>query len=125
MDIFLLRSLQFIRMGRLLIAGRYRIEATLGRGGGGAVFLVRETLQDDSPLALKRVNIPAGGSSPALADLKNEFATLSLLKHPHLAEVFDFEVTPQEMFFTSEWVEGTDILRWSAHADFNSIFALL
>lgn len=108
-----------------LIAGRYRIQTALGHGGGGRVLLVRDTLQGGRPVALKMVGIPGQGPSPLLADLKNEFATLSLLRHRNLARVFDFGITRKEMYFTSEWVRGKDLLEATRHADFNAIFDLV
>lgn len=108
-----------------LIAGRYEVQAALGRGGGGRVLLVRDILQGGRPAALKMVGIPRGGASPLLADLKNEFTTLSLLRHRNLARVFDFGITRKEMYFTSEWVDGKDLLAATRHADFNAIFDLI
>ncbi len=108
-----------------LIAGRYRIKTALGQGGGGRVLLVRDTLQGGRPVALKMVRIPRRGPSPLLADLKNEFATLSLLRHRNLARVLDFGITRKEMYFTSEWVDGKDLLAATRHADFNTIFDLI
>ncbi|MCE9624345.1 MAG: serine/threonine protein kinase [Deltaproteobacteria bacterium] len=107
-----------------LIAGRYQRVRSLGRGGGGAVYLVQDTLEGGRILALKMVE-KAKGVDLALADLKNEFATLSLLQHPNLASVRDFGVTEKEMFFTSEWVDGKDFLDATLHADLNSTFQLV
>ena len=107
-----------------LIAGRYRRLRALGRGGGGAVYLVEDCLADQEKLALKVVE-KVSGLGPALADLKNEFATLSLLQHPHLAAVKDLGSTEQELYFTSEWVDGEDFLAATSRADLNRVFQLL
>ena len=107
------------------IADRYEVRSLLGRGGGGLVYLVADSLRGNRQLALKMVGIPKGGSSAMMADLKDEFATLSLLKHPNLAQVHDFGVTKTEMYFTSEWVPGKDLLTAVDQTDFNAIFDLL
>ena len=110
---------------RTFIAGRYEILDSLGQGGGGKVFLVHDTMQGNRRVALKTVGIPRKGFSPLLADLKNEFTTLSLLRHPNLARVFDFGTTKTEMYFTSEWVDGKNLAQATEHSDFNAVFAVL
>ncbi len=104
------------------IAGRYRMLRSLGIGGGGAVYLVMDMMAGERLVALKKVEGDGGGSA---ADLKNEFATLSLLHHPNLAAVYDFGVTEDGMYFTSEWVDGRDILQATLPADLNTVFQLL
>lgn len=108
----------------LEIAGRYRVVRPLGQGGGGAVYLVQDRLAGERPMALKLVE-GLSESAPAVADLKNEFSTLSLLRHPHLAAVYDLGATDREMFFTSEWIDGRDILQATQDADLNTVFQLL
>lgn len=108
----------------LEIAGRYRVVRPLGQGGGGAVYLVQDLFAGERTMALKLVEGPSE-SAPAVADLKNEFSTLSLLRHPHLAAVYDFSATGREMFFTSEWIDGRDILQATQNADLNTVFQLL
>ncbi len=108
----------------LEIAGRYRVLRPLGRGGGGAVYLVQDLLAGERPMALKLVE-GLSESAPAVADLKNEFSTLSLLRHPHLAAVYDLGATDREMFFTSEWIDGRDLLQATGEADLNTVFQLL
>ncbi|HEX5035503.1 MAG TPA: protein kinase, partial [bacterium] len=106
------------------IAGRYRRLRALGRGGGGAVYLVEDSLGEPEKLALKVVEkVP--GLDPAMADLKNEFATLSLLQHPNLAAVRDFGSTEKEVYFTAEWVDGEDFLAATSGADLNRVFQLI
>lgn len=107
-----------------LIADRYRRIRELGRGGGGAVYLVEDSLADQGKLALKVVE-KVGELDPALADLKSEFATLSLLQHPNLAAVKDFGSTESEVYFTGEWVDGEDFLAATSGADLNRVFQLI
>lgn len=106
------------------IAGRYRVLRSLGQGGGGAVYLVNDLSAGERPLALKMVAGAEGGSQ-AVTDLKNEFSTLSQLRHPNLAAVYDFDAAEEGMFFTSEWIDGRDILEAARHADLNTVFQLV
>ncbi len=108
-----------------ILSGRYRIEGTLGKGAGGTVHAVVDLQEGDKPLALKWVEIPKKGETPLLEDLKNEFATLSLLSHPNLAQVYDFGSTEKAVYFSSEYVDGRDILEATREADLNTVFHLI
>ncbi|HKX13420.1 MAG TPA: serine/threonine-protein kinase, partial [bacterium] len=107
------------------IARRYKVLGCLGRGNGCTVYLVSDAIRGGRHLALKAARIPKSGSSSWLTDLRDEFATLSLLRHPNLARVHDFGNTATEMYFTSEWVDGRDILAATEGLDFNLVFSLL
>ncbi len=95
---------------------RYRVLRTLGRGGMGEVFLVRDrTGKIGGDLALKRCRAPAG--SEQRARFQREFATLAKLASPALPQVKDFGASAPDFFwFTYAYVPGEDIFTWSAHA---------
>ncbi len=66
------------------------------------------------------------GHDPLLIQtLKHEFATLTSLFHPNLAQVEDFGMTDQEIFFTSEYVEGRDLLAAAGERNLNTVFQLV
>ncbi len=97
-----------------IIAGRYRVERELGRGGMGVVYLVNEQGQD-RPLALKVLSRVY--SESALRHFEQEFRTLTRLAHPNLTEVYEFGRTTGEddrdvPFFTMELVDGESIDRY-------------
>jgi len=107
------------------VAGeRYQVVRTLGQGGGGEVFLVKDMAAGGRTVALKSVS-GVKRDAPALIDLKNEFSTLSLLHHPNLAGVYDFGVTEQGMYFTSEWIDGSDLVAAASGRDLNTVFQLI
>jgi tetratricopeptide (TPR) repeat protein len=88
-----------------LVAGRYRIVSTLGRGGFGEVYRVRDE-RDGSERALKLHRMGAA-DEVARAALKGEFALLGTLRHPHIARVFDFgHLDGGIAFFTQELLAG-------------------
>lgn len=106
------------RMG--LVAGRYQLQATLGKGGMGVVFAALDRLTNER-VALKRVIAPTNdlwfNSRPeANADLRialaHEFRTLAALRHPHIITVLDYGFnTAGQPFFTMPLVNrGQDIL---------------
>ncbi|MBI5160343.1 MAG: serine/threonine protein kinase, partial [Micrococcales bacterium] len=96
------------------ILGRYEVVRQLGEGGGGAVYLVTDRFADGKAVALKRIHDARdeilGGT------LRREFQVLAALRHPSLAEVYDFgeigpgEDVPPGLFFTREHIEGAPLL---------------
>jgi tetratricopeptide (TPR) repeat protein/tRNA A-37 threonylcarbamoyl transferase component Bud32 len=101
-----------------MIDGRYRVVRELGSGGMGVVYLVEDTHEADRRLALKSIR-PDPLDSRVAASLKREFLALAALAHPGLAMVHDFGVDPEsrEWFFTSEFVDGIDLLEAAGRLD--------
>ncbi|MBI4587021.1 MAG: protein kinase [Planctomycetes bacterium] len=95
---------------------RYRVVKELGSGGMGSVFLVEDLLNANRLLALKQLRRDRAGAKSA-SILKNEFLALSQLIHPNLARVFDFghDRRTSEYFFTSEYVDGIQLLKATRH----------
>ena len=90
------------------IANRYEVIRTLGRGAGGEVHLVRDAFSPGRPLALKTLR---GDEEQLVAALRREFQVLAALRHPQLAQVFDFgRIEASEggpaTFMTREYLEG-------------------
>ncbi|RLB54731.1 MAG: hypothetical protein DRJ42_08270 [Deltaproteobacteria bacterium] len=93
-----------------LIADRYRVTGMLGRGGFGEVYEVADQQRSGHLLALKMHRFH--GTSTALDAIKGEFALLSNLTHPNLAQVFDFGYVGDDVaFFTQEVVAGCPLGR--------------
>ena len=91
-----------------VVAGRYRVEQLLGRGGMGAVYKVRD-LSSGEPLALKRLNPDA---RPGLAELlEREYCTLARLHHPRIVHVFEYGIDQGTPFYTMELLSGADLSR--------------
>ncbi|MGQ9591992.1 MAG: protein kinase domain-containing protein, partial [Planctomycetota bacterium] len=91
------------------LQGRYEVVRELGRGGMGAVFLVADRRRGGRLLALKKVRVSPTDAEAAEA-LRNEFLAVASLRHPGLAEIYDFGIdrSSSEYFFTSEFVQGTN-----------------
>jgi hypothetical protein len=87
------------------IAGRYRVEGTLGSGGMARVYRVTDNASGRD-LALKLLFV----STPAVTALfEREFHTLIQLSHPRVIEVYDFGVDRQGSFYTMELLDGGDL----------------
>jgi predicted ATPase/Tfp pilus assembly protein PilF len=104
-----------------LINGRYRIVRVLGRGGMGKVALARDLAEGSREIALK--SVPREQGRDDYAHMQHEFLTLSRLRHPNLAEVYDFGVIEGtgDVFFTTEFVDGIDLLEASAKATWREL----
>lgn len=96
----------------------YKILDLLGEGGTSAVYLANDGKRE---VALK---ILGEEVDPAFKEkyvqiLKNEFDVLSKLRHPNIAEVYDFEYSRglNKYFFTTEYIKGTDIYNFTENTD--------
>jgi len=97
--------------------------ASVGKGGMGEVLRVEDLLHERKIVALKRFRIDAAKDAVDL--FRQEFLTLTQLRHPNVAQVFDFGTIPEtgEAYFTTELVPGielfeaTDGISWEALVD--------
>src|SRR5215510_7354833 len=89
-----------------VIAGRYTLQAKLGEGGMGEVWVARQTEPVKRQVALKLIK--AGMDSRAvLARFEQERQALALMDHPHIARVLDGGLTPTgQPFFVMDLVNG-------------------
>ena len=94
------------------VAGRYSLQREIGRGGMGAVWLARdETLGRE--VALKRVGMFPGGTSPDLARAEREAKLAAKLNHPHVVAVYDFVADGDAQWLVMEYVDGVNLAELS------------
>jgi predicted Ser/Thr protein kinase len=86
-----------------VIAGRYRLEARLGSGGGGTVWRCR----DDQLGATVALKIVAPGAD--IERWRREVAMARRIADRHVCRVHDLGETPELRFVTMELVEGTSL----------------
>lgn len=93
-----------------MIANRYRVEQTLGRGGMGTVYKVLDT-SNYRHLALKylRTRDDPEAQQRALDLFEHEYHTLSLLSHPRVVAVYDYGKDDLAPYYTMELLEGGDL----------------
>ncbi|HEY5926006.1 MAG TPA: protein kinase [Kofleriaceae bacterium] len=88
------------------ISGRYVIEAVLGRGGMGTVYLARDqTLNRDVALKLHR----AGSGNDRL---HREAIAMAKLAHPNVVNVFEIGSVDDRMYVAMEYVRGETLRGW-------------
>jgi hypothetical protein len=92
-----------------LLAGRYLIIDTVGKGGFGAVYKVEDVQRNDSLVAIKSINL--SGLSPqemieATDTLNREARLLSGLTHPNLPRVYEHFTDGENGYLTMDFIEG-------------------
>ncbi len=98
------------RMGERLIAGKYRLDRRLGRGGMGAVYSATH-LELDRPVAIKLLLPEYTADTQALERFRREARAAARLNHLHVADTYDYGAMPDgEAYIAMELIEG-DTLR--------------
>ncbi|MET9972001.1 serine/threonine-protein kinase, partial [Streptomyces sp. NPDC006356] len=93
----------------MLIAGRYRLDASIGRGAMGEVWRAYdETL--GRPVAVKLL-LAQGPDPTAVPRFRLEAQTAGRLNHPHVVGVLDFGEYEDRLFLVMELVEGDSLAR--------------
>lgn len=86
------------------LAGRYRVEQELGRGGMATVYRAWD-LQHDRPVALKVLHEEIAhtiGTERFLREIK----VSARLQHPHILTVLDSGETDGQFWFTMPYIDG-------------------
>src|SRR5215475_779361 len=91
------------------VAGKYRIERLLGRGGMGAVFAAQNTAIGKR-VALKFLSGDAARDRDAARRFQREAQAASLIESEHIVQVFDAGVTDDGVpFLVMEELKGEDL----------------
>jgi serine/threonine-protein kinase len=84
----------------------YRIDRLLAGGGCGDVYVATH-VRLGSEVAVKVLLPSLAGNAQALARLQREADVMSALRHPHIVQILDFNVTEQGVpFLVMELLEG-------------------
>ncbi|MDI3288932.1 protein kinase [Polyangium sp. 15x6] len=90
-----------------LVAGTYRVERELGRGGMGIVYRARDTWLDRT-VALKLI-VPTWDDALAEQKLQQEAKALATLRDQNVVQVYAFGRHGRSYFFAMEYVEGRSL----------------
>src|SRR5689334_19954023 len=95
-----------------VVAGKYRVERIIGRGGMGLV--VEATHQGlGHKVALKFLAEDMASDPTALARFRREAQAAAQLKSEHICRVVDLGVEGKSPFIVMELLTGTDLARLS------------
>lgn len=88
--------------------GRYDVLSTLGRGGMGVVYRVRdrESLQE---YALKTLPDMARSGSQTKARFQREISSVRRLNHPAMVQYVDSETNEESSYLVMPIIHGTDV----------------
>ena len=88
-----------------IIAGRYRVEREVGRGGMGSVWLCRDEVLGRL-VAVKQVGHLPGESAPDLARAMREARSSAPLNHPNVVSIYDAIEEGEHIWLVMEYVPG-------------------
>lgn len=91
-----------------LVAGRYRIQEELGRGGYGVVYRARQDVMGRD-VALKVLKPEAAKKSTEVERFRREVFHASGLKHPNTIQLYDFGETNGLFYIVMEFLQGLNL----------------
>ena len=94
-----------------VLAGRYRIQEELGRGGMGEVYRAEE-LKLSRSVAIKIVRPDLAADPTMIARFDREARALASLNHPHIATVYGLDEHAGTRFLVMEFIDGPSLADW-------------
>ena len=88
-----------------MIAGRYRLEKEIGRGGAGVVHLAHDELLDRR-VAVKRIGLLPGTTADDVSRAEREARLAAGINHQHVVSIFDLVKDEDCYWLVMEHVEG-------------------
>ena len=91
--------------------GRYRLQAPIGRGGMGEVWLAWDQSLHRN-VALKLLRMGSGGGPEMVKRFEREARAAGRLSGPHVVRVFDFGASDDGLYYIAmEYLDGIDLAR--------------
>ncbi|MBK5188776.1 MAG: protein kinase, partial [Gemmatimonadaceae bacterium] len=90
-----------------VIAGRYRIESEIGRGGMATVYLSHD-IRHDRQVALKFIHAEVADGQ-ATERFRREIALLARLQHPHVLPLYDSGESDGALFYVMPYIAGESL----------------
>ena len=91
-----------------IVAGRYRIERMLGRGGMGVVYQAHDQRLDHA-VALKFLPASLARDPRRLSQFHSEVRLARRISHPNVCRVYDIGDVDGHLFLSMEYIEGEDL----------------
>ncbi|WP_286355322.1 serine/threonine-protein kinase [Geothrix oryzae] len=96
--------------------GRFQVQALLGQGGMGAVYLAWDPVLERK-VALKSIRLGDHGKAAATARFRREAMALAQLNHRNVCQVHDWVEARGSAFIAMEFIEGETLSRLAAGLD--------
>ncbi len=92
--------------------GQYRLGELLASGGMGEVFHANCVIPSrmNRPIVLKRMHKHLAEDKKFVSMFVEEARISSLLDHPNIVQLFDFEATSEGLYIILEYIDGPDLL---------------
>jgi tRNA A-37 threonylcarbamoyl transferase component Bud32 len=90
--------------------GQYRIEALLGQGGMGAVYLATDEMLGRQ-VAIKVLREHSRDEDTAIERFRKEAQILARLDHPHILRLYGFSEDQGVLYMVTEYVQGEALQR--------------
>ncbi len=90
--------------------GQYRIDALLGQGGMGTVYLATDEMLGRQ-VAVKVLRLDVTASPTTLERFRKEAQILARLDHPHILRLHGFSRHEDLLYMVTHYVEGDSLLR--------------
>lgn len=100
-----------IQIGKLL-AGRYRILKSIGRGGMADVYLAKDLILDNEEVAIKVLRTNYQTDQIAVARFQREARAMAELNHPNIVSIRDIGEEDGQQFLVMEYVDGSDLKKY-------------
>ncbi len=92
-----------------VLRGTYRIVRQLAEGGCGDVYVATH-VRLGNEVAVKILHAALGGNDPVLVRFRHEADIMSALRHPHIVQILDFDITEQGVpFLVMELLVGRSL----------------
>jgi len=108
---FMTASDQTLERLRAAVAGRYRVDAELGRGAMGIVYLAYDP-RLKRPIAIKLLAPELAADRKERKQFLREAQTAARFSHPNIVPVYSVEQAGDFVFFTMEYVLGATLADW-------------
>jgi serine/threonine-protein kinase len=90
-----------------VIAGKFRLERVIGRGGMGSVWAARH-VQLEMPVALKFIETE-GDAPDARVRFEREARAAGQIRSPHVVQILDHGIDGERPYIAMELLEGEDL----------------
>jgi serine/threonine-protein kinase len=95
-------------LARQELAGKFRLDACLGRSDTTAVYVARES-NSERQIVVKALARPADGRTEADERFSRAVETVAALEHPHIVPVFTHGTTEHVYWYSMDHVRGRSL----------------